>query len=377
MPRLLFLCLLLAATAARGADGPAVEFTSPGFPPTAIDAHGQLLEDWAPVGVTLNGRGLAEGAVEVRPIKLDDVVPAAEATSAQDPVRLTWTAYRAPIHPAGVDVLTLRVEETAGKPAEVTVGLAVPGETRFGLRTLRIGNRVVVTLPAEAIENLELREWGYADEASSLPGWGKPEGKCDAAFRNIRAGMGGVPIAYRFAVAAGAPLNVVLGFCESHWAEAGKRPMVCHVEGAPPQSVEPVGKWGQHKPGALLFAARDASGDGRIDVSVLPAAGAPDRNPILSAIWLFPPGEAPNLEQVIAGRLNAAALRYVDVGGKNDQSVYPPGKLEYKLALAAGESRELTFLLACRGGAAPIPDTSTWTPALLRRAAHDVWRDWR
>ena len=50
------------------------------------------------------------------------------------------------------------------------------------------------------------------------------------AHRQIRAGMGGVPITYRFAVQTGEKRYVVLGFCESHWAEAGQRPLVINVE---------------------------------------------------------------------------------------------------------------------------------------------------
>jgi len=112
-------------------------------------------------------------------------------------------------------------------------------------------------------------------------------------------------------------------------------------------------------------------------VAGLPGRGAPDRNTILNAIWIFPAGEPPRLDQVIAGRLNALAIRRVDVGGKDDQSIYPPGKLEYDIRLAPGESRELTFFAACRGGSAPVPGLTAWTGESLLRAARDVWRDWK
>ena len=153
------------------------------------------------------------------------------------------------------------------------------------------------------------------------PGGPTPAVECDPAFRNIRAGIGGVPILYRFKVDPKAKANVVLGFCESHWAQAGQRPVICQVEGAPPQEVDPVARWGQHQPGALLFAASDANGDGMLEVAVLPKPGAADQNPILNAIWLFPAETLPNLDQVIAGKLNAVASRYVQVGGANDQSL--------------------------------------------------------
>jgi hypothetical protein len=241
---------------------------------------------------------------------------------------------------------------------------------------VKLGPRTVLAMPEETLEGQELREWGYADEAVSMPGWARPSVKCDPAFANIRAGMGGVKIAYRFAVKPKSRTPVVLGFCESHWAQPGQRPLLCRVEGAESQTVDPVARWGQHKPGALAFAARDVNGDGKLEVTVSPAPGANDRNSILNAIWLFPPGPPPKLDQVIAGALSAKAIRYVAVGGDKDQSIYPAGKLEYKLNLPAGGVRELAFFVACQGGSAPIPGVSAWTTDGLRRAAADVWRQW-
>jgi hypothetical protein len=353
-----------------------VAFHSPGFPPSTLDAQGRLVEDWAAVGVHLRGAGVTDGPTTVAVTKLDDLVPAAQAVADRGTVKLTCTAYRAPAFPSGLDVLAVRVEEAKGQAADVTVALDLPARAQLGSRTVRLGARTVLTLPADAMDQRQLREWGYCDEATTLRNWAKPQGKCDPAFRNIRAGLGGVPILYRFTVKPKSAVQVALGFCESHWAERGKRPVVCRVEGAPPQTVDPVAKWGQHKPGVLLFPARDANGDGRLEVAVLPGPAAPDRNPILNAIWLFAPGAAPNLDRVLAGDLNAAAVRYVAVGGDNDQSIYPPGKLEYHLVLPARGAKELTFLVACQGSSAPIPDFSTWTPETLRRAAREVWRDW-
>ncbi len=366
---------LLHATFALAADG--VAFTSPGFPPSQMNAAGQLVEDWGAVGVKLGGEGVTDAAPAVAAVKLDGVIPAAQAVSQRGAVTLTLTAFRAPAHPSGVDVFAVRVDEKQGRAANVTVALDLPAGTQTGLRTVRLGGRVVLTLPSREESGEKAREWGYCDEAASLPGWAKPVGPCDPAFRNIRAGMGSVPIIYRFTIPPKSEANVVLGFCESHWAETGQRRLLCKVEGAPPQEVDPIAKWGRHKPGALLFKARDENGDGKLDMTVSAARDAKDKNPILNAIWVFPAGPPPNLEQVIAGKLNAAATRRVDVGGGNDQPLYPGGKLEYRLSLPAHGSQELTFFAACHGGVAPIPDASAWTAETLRRAAREVWRDWR
>lgn len=368
-------CVAALAMAAVAAAAEPVSFTSPGLPPSTMDSEGRLVADWGTLGIRLFGEGITEGPVEVESIKLDDVIPAARATAARGAVNLICTAYRAPAFPSGIDVFTVRVEEAKRQPCELTLALDMPEKAERGMRTVKLGGRSVLALPADAMAAQALREWGYCDEATSLPGWAKPAVPCDAAFKNIRAGMGGVPIVYRFAVPPKSAAIVVLGFCESHWAEPAQRPLVCRVEGAPAQEIDPVGKWGQHQPGALLFKSRDENGDGQLEVVVRAAPQAPDRNSILNAIWILPPRKMPDPAQAIAGQLNAAATYYVDVGGEKDQSIYPPGKLEYKLELPAGGARELTFLTAC-SGAVPSPDTTAWTPATLRRAAAEVWRDW-
>lgn len=366
------LCLAMAAP-----PGEPIAFDSPGLPPSRMDAQGRLLEDWGSVGVKLTGPCVTEGPTRVETARLDGLIPCARAVSSRGAVRLTCTAYRAPTHPSGLDVLTVRVEEIAGKPAEVTVALDVPKDAKPGLRTVKLGGRTVITLPPDALQQEKRREWGSFDEATSLRAWAKPGVPCDPAFANIRAGLGGVPIVYRFAVKPGSRSQVVLGFCESHWAQRGQRPVRCRVEGADLQDVDPVARWGQHKPGALSFVGRDANNDGLLDVIVRPGPDAKDRNPILNAIWLFPANKTPKIEQVISGSLNKEAIRYVDCGGDNDQSLYPPNTLEYRLSLACKASKELVFFVACHGGAAPIPNTSPWTPEALHRAAFEVWRDWK
>ena len=368
--------MLMAAALTAAEPSQSVPFGSPGFEPSQMDASGRLLEDWGALGVRLSGAGVTDSAWQVQAVKLDGFVPAAQAVANRGCVKATLTAYRAPVHPAGVDVLAVRVEETQGKPARATVTLDLPAKARIGARTVRLGNRIVAALPDEAPREQEALDWGCCDESSAIAGWAKPQGKCDPAFRNIRAGMGGEPIRYRFTVRLGEEMDVVLGFCESHWEEPGRRPLACRVEGALAQQIDPIAKWGRHQPGALAFAARDENRDGRLDVVVRTAPGAADRNPILNVIWLFPKGKAPTLDKVISGAASDAALRYVDVGGPNDQSIYPPGKAEYCVDLPAGGAKEITFLAACPHGSLPAPDASAWTVDKLRRAAREVWRDW-
>ena len=368
-------CLLALLLAARLQAE--VTFTSPGLAPTRMDDQGSLVEDWGSITVNVAGTGLpATAPASVQSSKLDGFIPAAQAQSRYGTVALTLTAFRAPVWPAGLDVLTVRLVETGGQETPVQLSLALPETVHLGLKTVTLGGRAVLGLPAGTRVSQATRDWGWTDDAVAMPGWARPAVDCDPAFQNIRAGLGGVPILYHFKVDPKAKVNVVLGFCESFWAQAGQRPVICQVEGAPTQEVDPLARWGQHRPGATVFAASDANGDGTLDVAVLPKPGAPDQNPILNAIWLFPAETSPNLEQVIAGKLNAVALRYVAVGGGNDQSLYAGGRVEYALNLPAHATQELTFLVACPGSSVPPPDQTTWTPEKLRQSAAAVWRDW-
>ncbi|MCS7304688.1 MAG: hypothetical protein NZ602_06220 [Thermoguttaceae bacterium] len=354
-----------------------VEFSSPGFPPSRMDSEGRLVEDWGLVAVRLQGQGLTEGSVKVEAVQLDGCIPAAQATADRGPVRMILTAYRSPIFPAGVDVLTVRLEEKAHQPIHVTLALDLPPQVKVDLTTARIENRIVLSVPLETLALQAVRDWGYCNETTAMPGWAKPEGPADPAFANIRAGMGGIPILYRFKVEPNAQALVVLGLCESHYDRRGIRPILCEVEGARPQWVDPIAQWGRHKPGALLFHARDLDADGQIEIAVRPVPGAPDRNPILNVIWVFPPGKPPDLKKLIAGQLSSSAKYYIDVGGQNDQCFYQVGKLQYPIRLSADEVKELTFWVACPGASAPVPETTTWTPASLRQAARQVCQAWQ
>ena len=90
---------------------------------------------------------------------------------------------------------------------------------------LTIGQKLSGTgLPAGTKVSQAMRDWGWADDAVAMPGWARPAVDCDPAFKNIRAGMEGVPILYHFKVDSKSKAKVVLGFCESHWGQAGQRP---------------------------------------------------------------------------------------------------------------------------------------------------------
>jgi len=211
-----------------------------------------------------------------------------------------------------------------------------------------------------------------------MPGWAAPQGDCDASFKNIRAGMGGVPIVYHFTVPKGEQRTLVLGFCESFHATPGKRPLMIDVEGTAKQELDPLTKWGRHIPGCLHFDATDTNQDGHIDITVGPHPRAEDQNPILNVIWVFPAGLPLDDKDLIAGKLNRKAEYFVDVGGQQDQALYEQGPFEYVLRLEPGASQEWLFLLSSPGGGpVPNPETMSWTAENLLKAAEEVAKSWK
>lgn len=377
LPRRLILVAAVGMAAGWGMAAEPIEFRSPGFPPSRMDSMGRLVEDWGSVAVRLEGQGLTEGPLHVEKVTLDGCIPAVQATRDHGPVRMTCIAYRSPIFPSGVDVLTVRLEEKEHRPIPLTVRLELPPEAKVDLSTARIETRIVLSVPRETLTQVTMRDWGYCHETTAMPGWAKPEGPVDPAFANIRAGMGGVPILYRFRIEPNGHAVVILGLCESHHDRPGIRPILCEVEGARPLRIDPIAQWGRHKPGALVFQARDLDGDGQIELAVRPIPGAADRNPILNVIWVFPPGKRPNIQKLIAGQESQSAKYYVDVGGQKDQCLYQMGRLEYPVVLPADGIKELSFLVACAGASAPVPETTVWTLDTLRRAAREVSLAWQ
>lgn len=359
------------------ASGQAVEFGSPASPPSRMEPDGSIVTDWGRLSLRIRGEGIPDtGTVVVSATKLDGVIPAAVARQTLGPIEVLTTAFRSPTFPAGTDVVTVQITNTSSGSQRLSVTVPLPDGARPGRRTVMYGGRVILALPMEIDTRGQMRDWGSDDDSTPMLGWGRPDVDCDPAFRNIRAGLGGVPIIYKFSVQPGSSHDVVLGFCESHWEVAGQRPFVCSVEGASPVTLDPLARWGRHKPGAILFQARDVNNDGKLVVSVLPGPGAPDPNPILNAVWIFPAGTKPNIDQVIRGRMNDLATRYVDVGGTNDQALFAADDITYELEIPAGGSRELVFLAGAAGGSAPMPGKTAWTYETLRRAALEVNRDW-
>ncbi len=364
MMKHLAVALMLCALAPAGAQ---LRLGLPDAPGTPVDAAGVLLEDWGPVAVTVDGAEWTAGVA-------CDPTPTSERRATVGAVELLSRAWRAPAWPHSTDVLTVTAENRGTEPVMLPLRLDLPATVSLSGGVGSVGGRTVLRYDADTATPAEHRDWGYVAGGTPMPGWGHPAVACDPAFANIRAGMGGVPLEYRLAVRPGSSWNVAVGLMESHHTAPGQRPQIVRVEGEEPLVIDPIAVWGQHQPGVAMFVGRDLNADGLLRIEVLPVKGAPDVNPILNALWLFPREVEPDAREIVAGRLNDQAAAYVDVGGAGDQAFYVTEAVEYELALAPGATRELTFLLACRGGG--LPESEAWTAAELRQSADDLWRDW-
>jgi hypothetical protein len=354
------------------ADTELLPITSPGFQPSNVDINGVVHEDWGTAGLRLSLDGV-EATVEQR--YDESGAPTVVTQKTVGALRLTERAFRAPIWPTGADVIDAEIENSSDESVVVPLDLVLPEKAGIGDRLCRLESRVIAALPDARRAEQTPRSWG-GNATAPLRDWGRPQVECDAGFRHIRAGMGGVPIQYEFAVEPGSDRTVVLGFCESHWGEPGRRPVVIDVEGAKRSILDPIEKWGQHVPGCLRFDAHDTNRDGRLDVVVSPSPGASDLNPILNVAWVFPTGASVEMAKVASGDLNAVAEYYVDAGGDADQDLYEGGKVSYSIPLAPREKRSLLFLLASPGTQVlPNPLEMAWSSDSLRKAADDVWRD--
>ena len=354
---------------------------APDVHPTPVTRKGAIREPWGHVTLSATLTNDGDGSTGLGDVRRHtNPVPTVRMSAASGPVTCTAEVIRAPAWPGGFDMLTLTVANDGDSPEDVSVSLHAPQDLKRKGQALCRGRRTLVSLaPAPAV----LRATGCVTGARALPGWGRPNRPCDPAFRNIRAGLGGIPITYRFAVPPGAGRWAVLGFCESHWREPGKRPVRIRTEGAPEKTLDPLATWGKDTPGIVRTPAVDRNEDGWIDVSVLPSPGAPDLNPILNVLWIVQDHPSAPDAAVVGGALSGSCEYRVDVGGPSDRPVTRPGVIRweagratYPLALDPGETVTLPVLLSAGSGPIPVWEETVWTPAALRQAAERVWAAW-
>jgi len=147
---------------------------------------------------------------------------------------------------------------------------------------------------------------------STLQNWASPRGRCIEAFRHIAVGFN-EPIRYRLQAAAGKQYTVVFGLCEGWHPQTAQRVLDLQIEGRTVKTVDMVKSHGRNVPAGFAFPARDENGDGFIDVAVVAATEAIDKNTILNALWVFE-GDAPPLDDLLKGVARKQALAQVACG---------------------------------------------------------------
>jgi len=151
--------------------------------------------------------------------------------------------------------------------------------------------------------------------------WAMPDVGVDAAFRNVAWGTNR-PILYRASVEAGSRKRVAMGFCESYKTRPGSRFIELRVEGAEPETIDPLVNGIQNEPHVFILNGRDVDGDGWLKVEAHASPRSPDPNVILNAFWIFSDTVEVTSNAIISGELTRFADIYQDCGTELEE--YPP-----------------------------------------------------
>ncbi len=143
--------------------------------------------------------------------------------------------------------------------------------------------------------------WRRLDGIAGVTGWATPAEGFSPEFRNVAWGVNR-PIHYQVRVGKGESRTLMLGFCESYKRTLNQRIADMRVEGAPPQVVDLVLNAAPNQPQVFLFNARDANGDGWIDIRIVAPQGH-DPNTTLSTVAVYPAGIGLTRQELFEGAL--------------------------------------------------------------------------
>jgi hypothetical protein len=138
------------------------------------------------------------------------------------------------------------------------------------------------------------------DSDATALNWASPKGDVDPAFASAAIGWG-EPIRYRIRSAGQGEYTVVFGLCEGHYDTAG-RVLALRIEGKTRRTVDMAAEYGRNTPALFPFAAKDENGDGVIDIAVAAAERSPDKNTVLSVLWIFEGEQIPAESDLLAGK---------------------------------------------------------------------------
>jgi len=246
------------------------------------------------------------------------------------------TAFTVPSGDCGnFDLYRLDVQNLGDRPlpSQLVAAVEGPPDLRIEGPAVRgLGSHPFVVADPPAGATRILRERGLCDKRAKAYATGGGPGPTEPAIATYRLGLDGVPVAYRFkppaAPAAGA-VTVYLastphagGHLIERAAKKGDHVLEYRAEGCAPKGVDFVG-WLEEKVRPICIGfdgARDADGDGSIEVSVRAAGASRIRHAILSAIYVFPDAFRPeSIDAIVNGSLNERCLLRIDVGSTPEQ----------------------------------------------------------
>jgi hypothetical protein len=132
------------------------------------------------------------------------------------------------------------------------------------------------------------------------------------------------PVRYRIDVAPNSRKQIALGFCDSYREPGGiRRVMELEVEGAPTKRINPAKKGGTNVPQVVLFEAKDADGNGEVEVEIAASSKTEDPNVFVNALWMFEAGANVNKQALVRGSATERAEVYVDSGREAEQRRAP------------------------------------------------------
>ncbi len=141
-------------------------------------------------------------------------------------------------------------------------------------------------------------------------GWAKPPAGVAECFRHVFV-ANREPLELDVPCSTGGAYVVAVGLIEGWHREPGLRPLRLEVEGGQAATVDCVRDRGFGQPLVVMLPARDTDGDGRLTVSVAVPPDVRERNAVLSGVWLFPDGAAPEESALLSGEAFGRAIAAV------------------------------------------------------------------
>ncbi len=230
------------------------------------------------------------------------------------------------------DLYKLEVQNRGDAPRTSGLVAVLEGapDMRLEHRTVR-GLGAAPLLVADPPRQVELvrRDWGLCDKRAKAYATGPGPGPTEPAVSRYRLGLDGLPVVYRCKAEADAEYLVYLvatPHIAGHLVEKPQAPgdlvWQYHVEGCPSQTVDYIPYLrAKNQPITVRFEqARDADGDGYLEVRAGVDEASRVRHTRLSAIYVFPADTAvASDEAVFSGSLNDKCLWHIDVGATPEQ----------------------------------------------------------